>query len=82
MFLQIHIVSDDQEHVPISFRSNSVTGADLNGSAYRLIGKLVYDRMSSLGYFDEVRQELGLDKTTQDILKNNPQYFENILNAM
>ena len=51
-------------------------------SAYRLIGKLVYDRMSSLGYFDEVRQELGLDKTTQDILKNNPQYFENILNAM
>ena len=38
--------------------------------------------MSSLGYFDEVRQELGLDKTTQDILKNNPKYFENILNAM
>ena len=71
-----------QSMVPISFRSNSVTGADLNGSAYRLIGKLVYDRMSSLGYFDEVRQELGLDKTTQDILKNNPKYFENILNAM
>ena len=22
------------------------------------------------------------NKTTQDILKNNPQYFENILNAM
>ena len=71
-----------QSMVPISFRSNSVTGADLNGSAYKLIGKLVYDRMSSLGYFDEVRQELGLDKTTQDILKNNPKYFENILNAM
>ena len=38
--------------------------------------------MSSLGYFDEVRQELGLDKTTQDILKNNTQYCEHILNAM
>lgn len=70
-----------QSMVPVSFRSNSTTGADLNGTAYRLIGKLVYERMESLGYFDEVRQELGLDKTTQEILKTNPKYFENILSA-
>ncbi len=69
-----------QGQVPASFRSNT-NGADLSGTAYKLIGKLVYDRMESLGYFDEVRQELGLNKTTQDILKNNPKYFENILNA-
>lgn len=69
-----------QGQVPNSFRSNA-TGADLNGTAYKLIGKLVYDRMESLGYFNEVRQELGLDKTTQEILKTNPKYFENILNA-
>ena len=70
-----------QSMVPISFRSNSTTGADLNGTAYRLIGKLVYDRMDTLGYFSEIRRELGLDKTTQDILKTDPKYFENILNA-
>ena len=69
-----------QGRVPTSFRSNA-SGADLNGTAYKLIGKLVYERMESLGYFDEVRTELGLDKTTQEILKTNPKYFETILNA-
>lgn len=69
-----------QGSVPTSFRSNA-SGADLNGTAYKLIGKLVYERMESLGYFDEIRQELGIDKTTQEILKTNPKYFENILNA-
>lgn len=69
-----------QGRVPTCFRSNA-TGADLNGTAYKLIGKLVYDRLNSLGYFDEIRQELGLDKTTQEILKTNPKYFETILNA-
>ena len=69
-----------QGQVPTSFRSNA-SGADLNGTAYKLIGKLVYERMEALGYFDEVRQELGLDKTTQEILKTNPKYFESILNA-
>ena len=66
--------------MPPNFRSNDGS-ANLNGTAYKLVGKLVYDRMESLGYFDEVRKELGLDKTTQDILKTNPKYFENILNA-
>lgn len=70
----------EQGRVPTSFRSNT-TGADLNGTAYKLIGKLVYGRMDGLGYFDEIRQELGLDKTTADILKTDPKYFETILNA-
>ena len=69
-----------QGRVPTNFRSNA-SGADLNGTAYKLIGKLVYERMESLGYFDEIRQELGLDKTTQEILKSNPKYFETILNV-
>ncbi len=61
--------------VPDSFRSNA-SGADLNGAAYNLIGKLVYERMELLGYFDEVRDALNLDKITQDILKSDPTYFE------
>ena len=69
-----------QGGMPTSFRSNA-SGADLNGTAYKLIGKLVYERMEALGYFDEIRQELGIDKTTQEILKTNPKYFETILNA-
>ena len=66
--------------VPTGFHSNA-SGADLNAAAYKLIGKLVYERMESMGYFDEIREELGLNKTTQEILKTNPNYFENILNA-
>lgn len=64
--------------VPHSFQSNA-TGADLNGLAYKLIGKLVYDRMDRLGYFKEIREELNLDKTTQELLKSNPNYFANML---
>lgn len=64
--------------VPECFRSND-SGADLNGTAYKLIAKLVYGRLDALGYFDEVRQELGLDKSTQEILKKDPNYFENLL---
>lgn len=67
-----------QGEVPDSFRSNA-GGADLNGVAYELLGKLIYDRMDLLGYFDEVREELNLEKITQDILKSDPSYFENAL---
>ena len=67
-------------HVPNSFRSNA-NGADLNGVAYELLGKLVYERMDRLGYLDEVREELNLDRIVQDILKDEPKYFENQLNA-
>ena len=64
--------------VPESFRSNA-GGADMNGVAYELIGKLVFDRMDRLGYFDEVRAELNLDKITQEILKSDPEYFNRLL---
>lgn len=64
--------------VPESFRSGAGS-ADLNGKAYNLIGKLVYERMDRLGYFSEVREELGIDKTTQDIIKKDPKYFETML---
>lgn len=67
-------------YVPDSFRSNA-TGADLNGAAYELLGKLVFERMDRLGYLDEVREELNLDRIIQDILKSEPKYFENHLNA-
>ena len=67
-----------QGKVPESFRSNA-GGADLNGVAYELLGKLVYERMELLGYFDEVREELNLDKITQEILKTDPNHFENAL---
>ena len=66
--------------VPESFRSNA-GGADMNGVAYELIGKLVFDRMDRLGYFDEVRAELNLDKITQEILKSDPEYFNRLLNT-
>lgn len=67
-----------QGNVPDSFRSNA-GGADLNGVAYELLGKLVYERMELLGYFEEVREELNLDKITQEILKTDPTYFETVL---
>lgn len=61
--------------VPSAFRSKA-GGADMNSVAYQLIGKLVYERMSALGFFDEVREELNLDKITQEILNSNPGYFD------
>lgn len=67
-----------RKEVPDSFRSGAGS-ADLNGQAYTLIGKLVYERMDRLGYFTEIRGELGIDATTQEILKNDPNYFENML---
>lgn len=72
--------SIEKGNVPDSFRSNA-SGADLNGVAYELLGKLVYERMDRLGYLDEVREELNLDRIIQDILKSEPKYFENRLNA-
>ena len=72
--------TDTAGNVPESFRSNA-GGADMNGIAYELIGKLVFDRMDRLGYFDEVRAELNLDKITQEILKSDPTYFDRLLKA-
>lgn len=66
--------------IPNSFHSNT-SGADLNGVAYELLGKLVYERMDRLGYLDEVREALKLERTIQAVLKEEPKYFENRLNA-
>lgn len=66
--------------VPESFRST--TGAsELNGKAYELIGKLVFDRMDRLGYFDEVRDELYIRESIKAIQKDDPQYFDRLMKA-
>ena len=64
--------------IPVSFQV-SENSLELNGKAYMLIGKLVYERMESLGYFDEVFDELSIRDTTKQILKDDPSYFERIL---
>ena len=64
--------------VPTSFRSAS-GDAELNGKAYQLIGKLVYDRMNSLGYFDEVVNELYIKETTRALLKDDPEYLDRVI---
>ncbi len=61
-------------YVPDSFRSGAGS-VNLNGQAYTLAGKVIYERLEALGYFDEIRDELGIDITTQEILKNDPEYF-------
>lgn len=64
--------------VPESFRST--TGiSELNGKAYELIGKLVYDRMDRLGYFDEIRNELYIKESIKEIQKDDPQYFDRLM---
>lgn len=67
-----------QEIVPPSFRVASQS-EELNSLAHRLIGKLVYTRMENLGYFDEIKEALNLTETTKQIIKDDPQYFENII---
>ena len=64
--------------MPSSFLAGG-SGAELNGTAYKLIGRLVYNRMENLGYFDEVFDELGIKETTKQILKEDPTYFERIM---
>lgn len=70
----------DTGTVPDSFRSTA-GGADLNAVAYKLAGKLVYERMERLGYFDEIREALKLDEITQDLLRDDSSYFKKILDA-
>lgn len=45
--------------VPSSLRS-SAEASELNATGYTLLGRLVYNRMDKLGYFDEVKDELGI----------------------
>lgn len=63
--------------VPYSFRG--VKSGELNGKAYSLIGKLVFDRMNSLGYFDEVVDELYIEQTRNKLLKEDPDYLDNLI---
>lgn len=67
-----------QEIVPPSFKVASHS-EELNSLAHKLIGKLVYTRMDSLGYFDEIKQALNLTETTKLIIKDDPGYFEAII---
>lgn len=46
--------------IPATFKSNA-GDSELTAEAYKLIGKLVYDRMNKLGYFDEVKSALRID---------------------
>ena len=64
--------------VPASFLATSGS-LELNGKAYALVGKLVYSRMESLGYFNEVFEELGINETVKQILKEDPSYFDRII---
>ena len=45
--------------VPTSLRS-AAEDSELNATGYRLLGRLVYNRMDKLGYFDEGKDELGI----------------------
>ena len=70
--------SISNEAVPPSFLISS-NSAELNSTAHKLIGKLIYSRMESLGYFDEINEELHLADATKKILKDNPSHFETII---
>ena len=67
------------QKVPASFISNT-SEVELNARAYKLIGKLIYDRMDSLGYFDEVYEELGIRDRFKQLLKEDSGYFDRNLN--
>lgn len=64
--------------VPPSFLVTAHS-TELNSTAHKLIGKLIFSRMESLGYFDEVKDELRINDTTKQILKDDPAYFETII---
>ena len=66
--------------VPARLRSSS-GDAGLSARAYKLIGELVYDRMEKLGYFDEVVNELYIEEVRKELLKENPNYFVNIIKS-
>ena len=70
-----------QEIVPPSFKVASHS-EELNSLAHKLIGKLIYTRMDSLGYFDEIKQELNLTETMKQIIKDKPEYFDAIINTV
>lgn len=64
--------------IPDSFRSTAGK-AELTSIAYKLIGKLVYDRMDTLGYFNEIKDELYINETVRQIIKDDPSYFSKMI---
>lgn len=66
------------QKVPASFTTGA-SEVELNGKAFTLIGKLVYDRMENLGYFNEIYEELAIRETMKQILKEDPGYFDRII---
>ena len=64
--------------VPASFLSAN-HGIDLNAKAQKLIGKLIFNRMENLGFFDEIYSELNIPETTKLILKDDPSYFNTMI---
>ena len=70
--------SISNDAVPPSFLVSSNT-VELNSTAHKLLGKLVFSRMESLGYFDEINSELSLSDATKKILKDDPAHFDTII---
>ena len=64
--------------VPGRLRSSS-GGPGLSARAYKLIGKIVYERMDQLGYFDEVKTELNIVESQKKAIKDDPDYFSSII---
>ena len=52
--------------IPSVFKSNA-GDTELTAEAYKLLGRLVYDRMDKLGYFDEVKTGLKIDLVAQQL---------------
>ena len=54
---------DDLYRMQMGYTPFSLLAIDelhFNATGYELIGKLVYNRMESLGYFDEVKTSAGI----------------------
>ena len=49
----------NQGYVPDSLKTK-VDGKELNAKGYELVGQLLYNKMDKLGYFKEVKDELGV----------------------
>ncbi len=75
----VYYIAD--EHVPPSLRL-SKESLQLNSRAQALLGKLIFNRMDSLGYFSEVRQELGITETEKAIIQETPDYFESVVQSL
>ena len=53
----------DLQRMQVGYAPFSLLARDelhFNATGYELIGKLVYNRMESLGYFDEVKASAGI----------------------